>query len=242
MREDMKQLISRARPWAIRALYLGFVGSFMLPYVTVTGCSDGKVTMVYGYQLFVDETAVLYAAAIAIMLLCLGLSFRRKGVSPSLSAFAAAWRAISAALCGMIAGLMPGIQFLFDSVSPRAGQVMALSCAAALFAEGAIGSLYGFAVLRKDRAAVPPERKGLGIFHRAVLGLSLAMVPFYFIGLGNEWVIALLYFFLLTLPLVLAQLITLEGVLRGESWPSHWAKAAALLMGLALTLTALLYC
>ncbi len=237
---DVRRVFSRIRPWALRAIYLGFIGSFMLPYVTVTGCSDGKVQVFRGYDLFTGYEAAFYLAAILIILSCLVLSFVKTAPGPSLEAFAAAWRAISAALSGMIVGFIPRIQYLFDSVTPHAGQVLGLVCAGALFAEGAVGSLWGYLRLRRDR---PPGHPGgaLWTFHRAVLLVSLAMVPFYFIGLGDEWGIALLYLFLLTLPFLLVQLIVLEGVRRDEAWPRTWAMGVALLVALALALTVMLY-
>ncbi|MBN2080462.1 MAG: hypothetical protein JW838_15935 [Spirochaetes bacterium] len=240
MIDDVKRFFSRTRPWAMRALYLGFMGSFMLPYVTVTGCSDGKVQVFRGYDLFTGYEAVFYLAAILIVLSCLALSFVRTEPSASLAAFASAWRAISAALCGLIVGFIPRIQHLFDSVSPHAGQILGLVCAAALFAEGAAGSARGYIRLRRDR---PPGPRGgsLRVFHGGVLLVSLAMVPFYFIGLGDEWGISLLYLFLLTLPFILVQLITLEGVRRGEAWPRTWALGVTLFTALALALTVMLY-
>jgi hypothetical protein len=237
---DEQGFFSKIRPWALRVLHLLFIGSFMLPYVTVTGCSDGKVVVVRGYELFTGYEMVFYLVAIGIVMACFALSFVKTAPGPSLGAFAAAWRAIAAALSGMIVGFFPGIQYLFDSVTPHAGQVLGLACAGALFAEGAVGSLRGYLGLRRDRPPGPPAGT-LRSFHRGVLLLALAMVPFYFIGLGDEWGVALLYLFLLTLPFILVQLIALEGVRRGEAWTRTWAMGVGLLMALALTLTVMLY-
>ncbi len=242
-KNGIKRFLSTARPFAIRGLYLGFILSFLLPYVNVTGCSTGKVQMYYGFQLIQGYSAIFYLGAIGAVLACLVLSFIGKELSASLGAFAAAWRAICAALCGLIAGLFPGIQHLLDEVSPLAGQLLGLTCAAVLFAEGALSAIRGYIGLRRDRSprGVVITGGALIAFHGGALVLSLVLVPCYFIGLGDEWGIALLYFLLLSLPFALAQLIAIEGVRLGEGWPRTWTWGASILATAALVLTLMLF-
>jgi hypothetical protein len=233
------------RPHAIRALYLVFILSFLLPYVEVTGCSTNIISTYRGYQLIRGNPAIFYLFSIGIFITFFIFSFYKKGASIALKAFAASWRAMAAALSGFIVGNLPGIQFLFDDLLMLIGQFLGLICAAAVFVDGMVIAVRDYTVLLKNREAAAgaeqTQSKALVRFHTAVIIFSLALVPVYVIRMLDEIGTALLLFIFLSLPFVLSQLIVLEGVRRGEPWTRRWAVAAPILMAGLLVLAILSY-
>ncbi|MBN1495601.1 MAG: hypothetical protein JXA07_02455 [Spirochaetes bacterium] len=244
LKERVARLLTRIRPHVRRVAYCGFIFSFALPFVDVMHCSTNKKTTYRGYELLSGDEAVFYIITILIFAALMGFSFYRKDRGRALAAFAACWRAIPAAVAGLIIGLLPPIQFLFHTVLIRAGQFLGLLCAGIVFIDGMADAAAGYVALkREDRSAVGGgSSKGLRTFHTAVLLASLALAPVYIIGLSEDIDIALLFLLLLSLPFALAQLIVLEAVRRGEGWPRPWAAAAAVLLagGAALSVMSIL--
>jgi hypothetical protein len=241
------RLAKKVRPHAMRALYLVFILSFLLPYVEVTGCSTKIITTYRGYQLISKEPGivVLYLISICIFMAFFVFSFYKKEASTALNAFAAAWRAIMAAVAGFIVGNLPGIQFLFDDVLMLIGQFLGLVCAAAVFIDGMAIAVRNYSVLLKNRdagaGAGQTHAKALARLHAGVIIFSLALVPAYAIRMLDEIGDALLLFMLLSLPFVLSQCIVLEGVQRGEAWTRKWAVVVPILMAGILVLIVLGY-
>jgi hypothetical protein len=222
----------RVRHHLYRALSLAFICSFLLPFVDVEGCTTKKIGTYHGYDL-VRDAPVLYLVAIGAVLLVLVLSILVKEGSASFNAFAAAWRAMTAAAAGMIVLLFPGLQFLFDTVFMRIGQFLALLSAGLLFVGGAAEAAVVYVVLRRGRPAGQQPPSGLMKYHAAMIVLALALVPVYGIALKEEVGLTATWFVILTLPFILSQLIVIEGVKRGEAWVRRWAPAVALVMAAA---------
>lgn len=243
--EKIIRLAKIVRPHAIRALYLVFIFSFLLPYVEVTGCSTKIITTYPGYQLMSGRPAVFYLLSIGIFIVFFVLSFYKKETSTVLKAFAANWRAITAAVSGFIVGYLPGIQFLFDDVFMLIGQFLGLICVAFVFIDGIVISVRDYSLLRKDREAAAgtgqTHSTALMKYHAAVIIFSLALVPAYAITMHNDILTALMTFIFLSLPFVLSQCIVIEGVRRGERWPRTWAVAVTILMAGVLVITVLSY-
>jgi hypothetical protein len=233
------------RPHAVRALYLVFIFSFLLPYVEVTGCSTKIITTYHGYQLIRGNPSLFYLFSICIFIAFFVFSFYKKETSIALEAFAASWRAMTAALSGFIVGYLPGIQFLFDDVLMLIGQFLGLVCAAAIFIDGMVIAIRDYSILLKGReagaGAGQTHSKALMRLHTAVIIFSLALVPAYVIRTLDEIGSALLLFLFLSLPFVLSQCIVLEGVRRGEGWTRRWGIAAPILMAGVLVLIILSY-
>mgnify|MGYP000855240903 CR=1 FL=1 len=240
----LRERISRFRLHVRRAAYCGFIFSFALPFVDVMHCSTNKRTTYRGYELLSGDEAAFYITTILIVSALLAFSFYRKERGRAFAAFAACWRAIPAAVAGLIIGLLPPIQFLFHTVLIRTGQFLALLCAGIVFIDGMADAAAGYVALkREDRSAAGGGlSKGLLTIHAAVLLASLALVPVYIIGLREDIDIALLFLLLLSLPFALAQVIVLEAVRRGEGWPRPWAAAAIVLLagGAALSIMSIL--
>jgi hypothetical protein len=229
-------LWGRVRPHAYRVLCLVFICSFLLPFVDVEGCTTKKIGTYHGYDL-VRDAPVLYLVAIGAVLLVLVLSILVKEGSACFNAFASAWRAMAAAVSGMIILLFPGLQFLFDTVFMRAGQLLALLSAALLFAGGAVEAAVAYAGLRRERPGGAAAGTFLLKYHAAMIVIALALVPVYGIALKEEYGLTVAYFFVLTIPFVLSQFIVIEGVKRGEAWPRRWAPAVALVMAAAVAVS-----
>ncbi|OHD64352.1 MAG: hypothetical protein A2176_01830 [Spirochaetes bacterium RBG_13_51_14] len=231
-KENITRIVKNISPHVFRALCLIFILSFLLPYVEVMGCKTKKITSYHGYDLLKGYPAVLYLVVIGIFFAYIVLSFFKKDRSNSFKAFAACWRAISAALSGIIVGFLPGLQFLFDTVFMMIGQLLGLICAAAIFAEGVAVSIRGYIFLRRERGSggEPVHSGPLRKFHVAVIFVSLAAVPIYFIGLYDEFGLALIYLIFLSLPFVLSQCIVIEGVRRGERWTGRWVAPVSVLL------------
>ena len=230
----------RVRPHANRFLCLAFICSFLLPFVDVEGCATKKIGTHYGYSLVLDSP-VLYVIAIGAVLLVLLLSFLVKEGSASFNAFAAAWRAMAAAVAGMIVLLFPGLQFLFDNVFMRSGQLIALLSTALLFAVGVVEAAVAYVGLRRETPTGPADRPGLLKYHAAMIVVALALVPVYGIALKEEIGLTVTYVCVLTLPFVLSQLLVIEGVKRGEAWVRRWAPAVALVLAAAAAVSILGY-
>lgn len=230
VKERTALLWSRIRPHALRALYCSFIFSFMLPYVDVMGCSTKKMSTYRGYELISGEkvpstVAALYIITIVIFVIILALSFYKREASAALKAFAAAWRAMSAALCGLIIWVIPGLQFLFDGVFAREGQLLGLICAALLFIDGMTVSAMGYIGLVGQRDNAAPYSKPLFRYHAAVIIFSLCLVPLIVAGMLDEIWLAVLIVLTLSLPFAFSQCIVLEGVRRGDRWTRTWAVA-----------------
>ncbi len=234
-------ILLRVRPNVRRVLCLLFIFSFLLPYVDVKGCTTKTTGTYYGYDLIQGESAVLYLVAIGIFLLLLVLSFLVKEGSASFNAFAAGWRAMAAAIAGVIVLLFPDLDFLFDTVFMGPGQLTGVVTAALLFADGAAGAAIGYAGLRRGRPAGPQPSGGLVKYHAAMILLALALVPAYAIALWEEVGLTVTYFVILTMPFILSQLIVIEGVKRGEGWTRRWAPAVGVVMAAAIVMIVLGY-
>ena len=245
LQEKIIRLAKIVRPHAIRALYLVFIFSFLLPYVQVTGCSTKIITTYHGYQLISGNPAVFYLISIGIFITFFVFSFYKKETSTTLKAFTASWRAMTAAVSGFIVGFLPGIQFLFDDVFMLIGQFLGLVCAAIIFIDGMVISIRDYAVLRKDREAAAvagqTRSKALIRFHIGIIIFSLAMVPAYSIGLRKDILTPLLFFLFLSMPFILSQCIVIEGVKRDERWTRRWAIAVPIMLVGVLVLTVLSY-
>jgi hypothetical protein len=239
------RIAKAVRRHAIRALYLVFIFSFLLPYVEVTGCSTKIITTYRGYQLLSGNPAVFYLVSIGIFITFFVLSFYKKVTSTTLKAFTACWRAMTAAVSGFIVGFLPGIQFLFDDIFMLIGQFLGLVCAAIIFIDGMVISIRDYAVLRKDREAAAnagqTHSTALIRFHSGVIIFSLALIPAYSIGMRNDIPTALLFFLSLSLPFIFSQCIVIEGVKRGERWTRTWAVAVTILLAGVLVLIVLSY-
>lgn len=227
----IKELALRVRPHALRALYCAFIFSFTLPYVDVMHCSTKKIATYRGYELVHGDAAFMYVIALLVFALLLALSFYKKETGRALGAFASCWRAIAAGISGLVIGLLPGIQFLFDGVYMLAGQFLGLLCACLVFIDGVAAAAAGFVSLVRQREG-GAYSKSLMRFHIAAIGVSAALVPLYFVGLREDLGVAVLYLLVLSLPFVLSQCIVIEAVRRGEGWPRPWAAVvSALLVG-----------
>ena len=237
------RIAKKVRPHAVRALYLVFILSFLLPYVEVTGCTTKIITTYNGYQLMHGNPAAFYLLSIGAFIVFFVFSFYRKEAGVALRAFAASWRATTAALSGFIVAFLPGIQFLFDGVIMLIGQFLGLVCALAVFADGMVIAVRGYADLRRERGAGggagKTQSQALVRLHTAVIIISLALVPVYVFKMHDDVGTALLVFLFLSLPFVLTQCIVLEGVRRGEPWTRTWAFVVPVLMAGALVLMVL---
>jgi hypothetical protein len=239
MKEKIVRVLARIRPNMIRALCCAFIFSFLLPYVDVMGCTTKKMSTYNGYQLIRGGPAALYVLTIVIFLAILILSFYKKEASRALEAFAASWRAITAALGGLIIGLLPGLQFLFDGVFMRVGQALGMACAAAVFIDGMAVSIAGYFGLAGIREGAAAYSKPLLKYHAAVMAVSLCLVPVYFFGLHEDIGLGVIYFLSLSLPFSLSQLIVMEGVRRNERWTRYWAVAVSFLIAGGVVLSVL---
>lgn len=238
--QNVISLWRRLRPHAYRVLCLVFICSFLLPFVDVEGCATKKIGTYYGYSL-VRDSPLLYLIAIGLFLLILTLSVLVKEGSASFNAFASAWRAMAAATAGMIVLLFPDLQFLFDTVFMKIGQLLAVVSAALLFIGGAAEAAVAYAGLKRDRTALLPAEGALLKYHASMIVLALALVPVYGIALKEEIGLTVTWFVVLTLPFVLSQLIVIEGVRRGESWTRRWAPAVAAVLAAAIAVAVLGY-
>lgn len=216
-----------------------FLFSFLLPYVDVMGCSTKKIITYRGYQLIQGPPAVFYWASIAVFIAMLAFSFYRKEATLALRAFGAVWRAMGAAASGFVIALLPGLQFLFDGVFMLVGQLLGLICVAALFADGMTISIRNYLILRREAPTLPSGKALPPVLlklHGAAAVASLLFVPLYSYALRSEIILALLYFFVLSLPFLLSQAIAMEAVKRGERWTLRWAPAVLLLLAGAAAL------
>jgi hypothetical protein len=238
-------IAKKVRPHAIRALYLIFILSFLLPYVEVVGCTTKMVSTYHGYQLMRGSPAAFYLLSIVIFILFFLFSFYKKEASTALKAFAASWRAMAAALSGFIVAYLPDLQFLFDGVLMLIGQFLSLVCVAAVFIDGMVIAVRDYSVLLNNPEAGGGARKepsnALMKLHEAVIIFSLVLVPAYVIRMLDEIGDAFMLFMFLSLPFVLSQCIVLEGVKRGERWTRTWAFVVPILMAGVLVLILLDY-
>lgn len=241
LNERAIRLWRSVRPHALRALCCAFIFSFLLPYVDVLGCSTKKMSTYYGYQLICEEkasaaVAALYILTIVVFAVILALLFYRRETGRALKAFAAAWRAIAAAFCGLIIWDLPDLQFLFDAVFAREGQVIGLASAALLFVDGMAVAARGYADLARQRDDAARYSKPLLRYHIAVIVFSLCLVPLIVAGMLDEICLVVLTFLLLSLPFAFSQVIVLEGVKRDERWTRVWAVAVFFVMAGAVVL------
>ncbi len=232
-RERLSGMLKTARPHLFRMVCCLFIFSFLLPYVDVLGCSSKKIETVHGYQLIKGGAAAFYLLALAMVVLMLALSFYRREITRSLKAFGAGWRAIAAAVAGFIIWLIPGVQFLFDNVYMLIGQLLGLVSVFLLFIDAIAISITDYSLLRKE--AVSADGAGalplaLAKIHAAIVIISLALVPLYAFSLRDENILAVMYFFLLSLPFALSQAIVIQAIRREERWTLWWTPAAVVLL------------
>jgi hypothetical protein len=226
------------RPHVLRLLYLGFILSFLLPYVDVKGCSTKKVQLLHGYDLLANDQGSFYYMTIGIFAVFLIFSFMNGKHSKSIRAFASGWRSLGAGFSSLAVLFMPRLQFLFDEVTYRTGLFLGLACAVAAFVDGCIASIRGLAVLRRSG----PHDLREGIFpallryHYAVMIVSVLMIPAYFYLMKNDIMLAVLILFLLSLPFAITQYLVLEGVKRGEAWTRVWAVVVSFIVAAAFAL------
>ena len=233
LKEKIKTLLARARPSILRIVYLAFILSFLLPFVTVRGCKSQQVKLYNGYELIIDAHGGgwVYLVPICIFAAYFIISFIIKNYSKGLKAFGASWGALGAGLSGLVLFYYSQLQFLFDTVSFRIGFYLAVLCAAAVFAYGIAVSLKGFSALRKDRQPEQPGARSSALvqYHYGIAVFSLLLVPVYFFQMRYSVVMAFCIFVFLSLPFILSQLIVVESVRQGEGWPGRWAVAVFIL-------------
>jgi hypothetical protein len=238
MNEKLAGITLMLRPHMLRLLYLGFILTFLLPYVDVRGCSTKKVQLFHGYDLLVNDQGAFYCVTIGIFAAFFIFSFINGRYSKSIKAFASGWRSLGAGFSSLVVLFMPRLQFLFDEVTYKTGLFLGLACAVVAFFDGCIVSIKGFVELRRSRP--PGSQEGifpaLLRYHNAVIILSVLVVPVYFFLMRKDIVLAVLIFFLLSVPFVISQYLVLEGVRRGEKWTRRWAVVVSFIVAAALAL------
>ena len=238
LKEKSIAFLAFIKPHLLRLFYLGFILSFLLPYVDVRGCSNKKMQYLHGYDLLNSDQGIMYYVTIGIFAAFFILSFIKRDYSRSFRAFGSSWKALCAGFSGLVILFMPRLQFLFDEVFYRSGFGLGLACAAAVFADGGTISLKELAALWNERPAGPAEgfSPALRYYHYGVIVLSILMIPVYFFLMRKDIIFAMLIFLLQSAPLAVSQFIVLEGVRRGEKWTRIWAVAVSFIVVAALAL------
>ena len=114
----------KIQPFVVRR-YASLSGiiCFLLPFVSVKECKTESVTVYRGYELILHDNGWLYLVPIVTALVILTASFIAKKLSRPLSGFSAAFACVFSGISFCVIAFYPELQFLFDEVLPRIGQV-----------------------------------------------------------------------------------------------------------------------
>lgn len=106
-----------------RLFYLLGMACFLLPFISVKSCNTQKIANYNGRELFAHDNGWIYFIALGIGLFLFLASFIRKNNTDAFTGFSSSANALLSSIAGSIIVFYPSIQFLFDDVQPRSGQV-----------------------------------------------------------------------------------------------------------------------
>jgi hypothetical protein len=217
-------------------LYFFSVYAFFLPFVSVKGCHSDKITHYIGLELINVGEGKFYYIPIGIGILFLVFSFLKFTPGTILQAFLKGGKAIGCLISGAVAIFYPFIQFLFDTVYIKIGQVLCAGCWIILY-------LYNYAVLLKSYLSYDQMQKIMDdketVFLQilvwlfgVVLGIS---VPVYHlidvmgvkrtgVYLAKNLALSLLLIVLITVPVYLTTYFLIEAIKRKEKWAIRFSR------------------
>jgi hypothetical protein len=204
---------------------------FLLPFVTVKGCSNGKVTSYGGLDLLKLGDGWPYLIVFAASAVIMALTFVRTseaGASGAFPGFMKGWTALLASIAGTVLVYYPLLQFLFDTVKPLAGYILGTAAWALLFAL----SCAGLAACALDlKRGTPPEARdhetprpvrALYIAATVIACAGPPLIPALDPSVSNvAGALVLLVFF--SLPFLLMQYCVQHGLAAGERWAYLWS-------------------
>ena len=233
----------RRGPLARSALHLrrgALIGgqlALVLPFVIVEDCNGAAPEWPTGLELMFGDSGWPFGVVSAVAVTLLLLTFRAPSEQPGWRAFGASLRALVAAAAGLVVGGLPMLIFMFDTVVPQVGWVLAVTCWSLLYAEALIQA--GVA-LRQARAPRVPD---LWDPVCRILRWVILVVP---------WPIALLVepdldeamlgagvvVVALCVPLWFVLTACVAGMRRREPWAAGWAPVLATAVSAAAALSA----
>ena len=209
-----------------RLALVGSQGGLLISFVSVESCNGGEPEVISGLDLVASDNGWVLAIPLALATLLLATSVRRRSSLAGWRAFSASTRALVAAVSGLVAGGLPHVVYLFDTVRPRAGWFVVVACWTFIYLEG----LAEAAVTLRPSGA--PRAPDLWDPVCRVLSWLVLVLP---------WPVALLIepdldeavlgaatvTFAIGVPLWLALTGCVAGLRREEPWASGWAPVVA---------------
>lgn len=239
---DKKQLISKVKAHVLRITYILFIISFFMPYATVTGCTSKKVTDFTGIDMIMHNEGLIYIVPVIIFIIFLTASFIKLKTDRSLSlqAFMFSWKAVLTGIAGIIIGVYPQLQFLFDEFEPRAGLFIAVFCCLAVYSYSMVKTVLLVRILKKGPGIKLTPGEGCSrLWYAAnwiIIACGVAMVPYYIIMNIDSIEIAFILLFAMTLPFILSQIIVLTALVKNEPWSIRWSRAFSIIFVLFIVL------
>ena len=126
---------------------------FFLPFISVKSCNSTAMTNYSGLKLLQHSGGWIYAVLIGLSVCMLIMSFLRRKIFPPLTGVVSAGASVISALGFVIVIFYPELQFLFDEVFPRVGQVTGGFCWALLYILNCMLTVTAINSIRKNYAS-----------------------------------------------------------------------------------------
>ncbi len=139
-----------------RVLYVVVVISFFLPFATVKSCADEVERTYTGFEMLEEQAGVFLSGVLLLALLLLGLSFRKRIVTPMRRGLVQAWKALLCALAAIGTFFATGMSFLFQEVTIRVGLMLCLGSWLILYLLAMITAIRQVVLAREDCPSPPP--------------------------------------------------------------------------------------
>lgn len=220
---------------------LALIGSqlaLLLPFVTVQDCHGAEPVTVTGVELLVGKDGWILAIPALFAAVLLVTSFRARAPHPGWRAFAAAVRALVAAICGLVVGGLPHVAFLFDTVRPQAGWFAVVGCWSLLYLEGLTVAAWAIGSARAPRASDlwdPVCRALRWVVLVIPWPVALLAEP----DADEALIGAAIVTVAVSVPLWLALTGCVAGMRKREPWAAGWAPFVAAAISAAAALSAL---
>jgi hypothetical protein len=212
-----------------RLALVGSQGGLLIPFVSVQDCSGGDPEVITGLQLVTTDQGWVLGIPLFLSMLLLVGTLRRRSPLPGWGAFSAAAGALLAAAGGLIAGGLPHVAYLFDTVRPQAGWFVVVACWSFLYVEGLVRS--GLALL----PAGAPRGEDLWdpvcrVLRWLVLVLPWPVALLVEPDLDEALLGAAVVMGAASLPLWFALTACVVGIRRQEPWAAGWTPVVAALV------------
>lgn len=203
---------------------------FLLPFVSVKSCNSHTVTNYTGLELLLCSGGWVYAVSIGLSLFLLAMTFVRVTFPPVVTGFFHAGASVLSALAFTIIVLYPELQFLFDDVVPRAGQVIGGLSWTLLYVVSGISAVNIIRSIRRTTRAAGDMRHVNRPWEIVFFTSALILLLLPYAGLlkepeGTKIIASFLVMLFFSSPLIVMLYFLRIAVIEGRRWGKVLAVA-----------------